>query len=66
MEFVHEFNAHFGEIRLAYTFDAGPNCCLILEEKTLSAVLESLRRCFKFDYNLLKCEKRGRLIKFLE
>uniref|UniRef100_A0A915DM56 Nematode cuticle collagen N-terminal domain-containing protein n=1 Tax=Ditylenchus dipsaci TaxID=166011 RepID=A0A915DM56_9BILA len=52
MEFVHAFNTEFG-VRLAYTFDAGPNCCIILEEKTESLLLNALKQCFNFDHKLI-------------
>ncbi|KAI1703865.1 diphosphomevalonate decarboxylase [Ditylenchus destructor] len=50
--FVNSFNEAFG-VKVAYTFDAGPNCCLILEEETLPTFFCCLKKCFKFDYNLL-------------
>ncbi|KAH7699864.1 diphosphomevalonate decarboxylase [Aphelenchoides avenae] len=52
IDFVHDFNDHFG-IRLAYTFDAGPNSCLFLEQHSLSLLLQALQRSFVFDHRLL-------------
>ncbi|KAK6039411.1 diphosphomevalonate decarboxylase [Cooperia oncophora] len=42
---VNEFNAESG-IRAAYTFDAGPNACVFVEEKDLKAFLEQLCQQF--------------------
>ncbi|KAI1707429.1 diphosphomevalonate decarboxylase [Ditylenchus destructor] len=50
--FVNSFNEAFG-VKVAYTFDAGPNCCLILEEETLPILFFCLKKCFKFDYALI-------------
>lgn len=48
MEFVHAFNSTFGT-RLAYTFDAGPNCCLLLEEETIPLLALAFKHCFTFE-----------------
>ncbi|VDO18594.1 unnamed protein product [Heligmosomoides polygyrus] len=42
---VDEFNAE-DRIRAAYTFDAGPNACIFLEEKNVPVFLEQLCRQF--------------------
>ncbi len=39
---VTSYNKMCGEIQVAYTFDAGPNCCLILEEESLKDFLPYL------------------------
>uniref|UniRef100_A0A183C6S3 Diphosphomevalonate decarboxylase n=1 Tax=Globodera pallida TaxID=36090 RepID=A0A183C6S3_GLOPA len=48
IEFVHDFNTRFGT-RLAYTFDAGPNCCLLLEVDTLALLRRAFAQCFMFN-----------------
>jgi len=39
IELVHAFNELHDQCRVAYTFDAGPNCCLLMEEHTLREFL---------------------------
>lgn len=41
-QFVHKYNHRKGEIKLAYTFDAGPNACLYLLEENVSEVMAHL------------------------
>ncbi|KAL3100031.1 hypothetical protein niasHS_001957 [Heterodera schachtii] len=48
IEFVHDFNTRYGT-RLAYTFDAGPNCCLLFEMETLGLLQHAFTKCFTFD-----------------
>ncbi|XP_055610455.1 diphosphomevalonate decarboxylase [Uranotaenia lowii] len=43
---VHRFNDLNGGIRVAYTFDAGPNACLYLLEKDVPALLATVNRVF--------------------
>ena len=33
IEFVHDLNSVIGDVSVAYTFDAGPNCFLVFQEK---------------------------------
>jgi diphosphomevalonate decarboxylase len=54
IEFVHAFNAVSDETRLAYTFDAGPNCCLLMETTTLKDFYAAFNRRFEFDQALVK------------
>ena len=47
---VHQINNYLGNsdirYRVAYTFDAGPNACLFLEEKDVPLVLAVAKHCF--------------------
>jgi mevalonate pyrophosphate decarboxylase len=52
MDFVYAFN-HTNGTRLAYTFDAGPNCCLLLEQETLPLFKAAFVRCFQFHCEFL-------------
>lgn len=42
---VHVINAHFGEVRAAYTFDAGPNAVIYTLEKVTQASIELSNHC---------------------
>jgi diphosphomevalonate decarboxylase len=57
IDFVHRFNKHNG-ISMAYTFDAGPNCFLFMEEATLSTFFSTFERYFTFSKELLSPFKR--------
>lgn len=46
IHFVHAYNKAFQCNKLAYTFDAGANCCLFLEKENLNNVLSCL--CYYF------------------
>jgi len=50
VEMVHQINNYLGNsdirYRVAYTFDAGPNACLFLEEKDVPLVLAVAKHCF--------------------
>lgn len=54
IEFVHNFNEAMGETKLAYTFDAGPNCCLLMEEETLELIYTAISHYFTIDAEILK------------
>jgi mevalonate pyrophosphate decarboxylase len=58
MDFVHSFNAHFG-IRIAYTFDAGPNCCLLLEQQTLPLLESAFKQSFIFNCQFPEIASNG-------
>ncbi|XP_026321296.1 diphosphomevalonate decarboxylase [Hyposmocoma kahamanoa] len=46
IELVHTYNEICGEIKVAYTFDAGPNACLYLLEKEVPKVLSLIKHVF--------------------
>ncbi|KAG8144210.1 putative Diphosphomevalonate decarboxylase protein [Naja naja] len=43
---VHRFNAHHGETKVAYTFDAGPNAVLFLLDETLEEFVGVVQHTF--------------------
>ncbi|XP_017492751.1 PREDICTED: diphosphomevalonate decarboxylase, partial [Rhagoletis zephyria] len=49
VEFVHSYNEAAGEIKLAYTFDAGPNACLYVLERDVCAALVAIKSSFPND-----------------
>lgn len=46
IETIHEYNKYKGNLRVAYTFDAGPNACLYLLEKDVPEVLSVINYVF--------------------
>lgn len=46
VELVHSYNEICGEVKVAYTFDAGPNACLYLLEKEVPKVLSVIKYVF--------------------
>ncbi|GLE10750.1 hypothetical protein PINS_up022990 [Pythium insidiosum] len=46
VQLVHRVNAFYGDVRLAYTFDAGPNAVLFVEAQHVADVLALLTRVF--------------------
>lgn len=44
--FVHDFNEAAGEVKVAYTFDAGPNACLYLLKENVAQVFKGIQKCF--------------------
>ncbi|VDP47881.1 unnamed protein product, partial [Soboliphyme baturini] len=57
MLLVHCFNQMHNETKVAYTFDAGSNCCLIMNEDIVSEFLSYL--CYYFPNHLEKKFIRG-------
>ncbi|CAH2092721.1 unnamed protein product [Euphydryas editha] len=51
VEIVHKYNEINGDVKVAYTFDAGPNACLYLLEKDISDVLSLIRHMFPTSSN---------------
>lgn len=49
IDFVTAFNELVGSTKLGYTFDAGPNCFLLMEEETISIVKYLIKSCFLND-----------------
>jgi diphosphomevalonate decarboxylase len=49
---VHDYNEIHGSIKLAYTFDAGPNACLLLLERDVTDVLATINHLFPNDNQL--------------
>lgn len=43
---VHQYNAYHNEIRAAYTFDAGPNAVLFVQQPDAAEFLHLLLECF--------------------
>lgn len=46
MHLVHRFNAHYGQTRVAYTFDAGPNAVIFTLEDTVAEFVAAVRHIF--------------------
>lgn len=46
---VHQYNCQKNGIRVAYTFDAGPNACLYLLEKDVPELLATVNKVFPND-----------------
>ncbi|KAJ8533336.1 hypothetical protein ON010_g13915 [Phytophthora cinnamomi] len=43
---VHRYNEQAGRVQAAYTFDAGPNAVLFIEEQHVQEVVALVRHCF--------------------
>lgn len=46
IELMHNYNSICGDIKVAYTFDAGPNACLYLLDKEVSKIISLIRHIF--------------------
>lgn len=49
ISFVHDYNEAAGQIKVSYTFDAGPNAFLFIQQKDLSTFLAELIAVFPSD-----------------
>ncbi|XP_047566092.1 diphosphomevalonate decarboxylase isoform X2 [Lutra lutra] len=48
---VHRFNAHHGQTKVAYTFDAGPNAVVFALHDTVPEFVAAVRHCFPPESN---------------
>ncbi|XP_056463240.1 diphosphomevalonate decarboxylase [Gadus chalcogrammus] len=48
---VHQYNRHYGEARVAYTFDAGPNAVIYTLQQHVAEFLQVVRLVFPPDNN---------------
>ncbi|KAK2140167.1 hypothetical protein LSH36_1457g00007, partial [Paralvinella palmiformis] len=46
MRIIHAINKYYGEMKVCYTFDAGPNACLYLPESNVAMALSVIRHFF--------------------
>lgn len=51
VEIVHKYNEISGDLKVAYTFDAGPNACLYLLENDVPEVLSLIKHMFPTSSN---------------
>nr|KAF6318736.1 mevalonate diphosphate decarboxylase [Pipistrellus kuhlii] len=48
---VHRFNAHHGQTKVAYTFDAGPNAVIFTRDNTVAEFVAAVRHSFPPESN---------------
>ncbi|XP_054444804.1 diphosphomevalonate decarboxylase isoform X2 [Pteronotus mesoamericanus] len=48
---VHRFNAHHGQTKVAYTFDAGPNAVIFTLDDTVAEFVAAVKHCFPPESN---------------
>ncbi|XP_069595480.1 diphosphomevalonate decarboxylase [Ranitomeya imitator] len=48
---VHRYNAHYGQTKVAYSFDAGPNAVIFTLEPTVNEFVEVVKRSFPPESN---------------
>lgn len=46
---IHQYNEACGSIKAAYTFDAGPNCCLYLLEEEVPKIISLIKKVLPND-----------------
>uniref|UniRef100_A0A915PZE4 Diphosphomevalonate decarboxylase n=1 Tax=Setaria digitata TaxID=48799 RepID=A0A915PZE4_9BILA len=54
MRIVHALNKYCKSIKVAYTFDAGPNCCLFLESADVPLVLATINKYCELSSTLIE------------
>ncbi|XP_069492078.1 diphosphomevalonate decarboxylase [Ambystoma mexicanum] len=48
---VHRYNAYYGETKVAYTFDAGPNAVIFTLDTVVNEFVEVVKHCFPPESN---------------
>ncbi|XP_063801715.1 diphosphomevalonate decarboxylase isoform X2 [Pseudophryne corroboree] len=48
---VHRYNGHYGQTKVAYSFDAGPNAVIFTLESTVNEFVEVVKCCFPPEAN---------------
>ncbi|XP_007937353.1 diphosphomevalonate decarboxylase [Orycteropus afer afer] len=51
MYLVHRFNAHHGQTKVAYTFDAGPNAVIFTLDDAVAEFMAAVKHCFPPESN---------------
>lgn len=64
INFLSAFNAKKGRIVAAYTFDAGPNCCVFIEEENVKEFIQAFVDSFIFDHSVLPKGKNNVTIQY--
>ncbi|KAK6103898.1 diphosphomevalonate decarboxylase [Brugia pahangi] len=54
MQLIHALNRHCKDTKVAYTFDAGPNCCLFLESVNVPLILAAVNKYCKLPSDLIE------------
>ncbi|EJD75700.1 hypothetical protein LOAG_17225 [Loa loa] len=54
MQLIHALNRHCKSTKVAYTFDAGPNCCLFLESINVPLILAAIDKYCKLPSDLIE------------
>ncbi|VBB32245.1 unnamed protein product [Acanthocheilonema viteae] len=54
MRLIHALNKHCKSTKVAYTFDAGPNCCLFLESINVPLILAAINKYCKLQSDLIE------------
>ncbi|VIO93952.1 Uncharacterized protein BM_BM13990 [Brugia malayi] len=54
MQLIHALNRHCKDTKVAYTFDAGPNCCLFLESVNVPLILAAVNKYCKLRSDLIE------------
>ncbi|XP_004913622.3 diphosphomevalonate decarboxylase isoform X2 [Xenopus tropicalis] len=48
---VHQYNTYYGQTKVAYSFDAGPNAVIFMLEPTVNEFVEVVKHCFPPESN---------------